>query len=92
MITDWVKVGSRVSGVISSWVRLWRHMLVVTEAWRRIVACLWLTRVLGLVMWLRRLCEAAGNRRGLIHDVGVWCRCDPRWGLELRAVGNDVSP
>ena len=92
MITDWMMVGNRVSGVISSWVRLWRHVLVGTEGWSRIVACLWLIGVLDLVIWWRRLCDTAGNRRGLIDDLGVWCMCDPWWGLELRAVGNNISP
>ena len=51
MIIDWMMVGNRVSGVISSWVRLWGHVMVGTEGKSRIVTCWWLTGVLRLVVW-----------------------------------------
>ena len=92
MVIDWMVVGNRVSGMISSWVRLWRQVLVGTEGWSRIVTCWWLIGVLGLVVRWLMLCGTAGNWRGLIDDLGIWYRCDPRRGLELRAVGDNVSP
>ena len=52
MVTGWMMAGnSRVSGVVSSWVGLWIHVLVGIESWSKIISCCWLTGVLRLILW-----------------------------------------